>query len=281
MKTTAINYTQLYPGIEHAVATNAQWTYPNVNILRVDLTNPKISFLTTPADGLDFYGVRSTEFLKQQYNPVTMEAMFATNANFFDMQERNIAHGLLVSQGNVVFKDNARDPCSMLINQQNEAHLDVYPTGDEKAVSPASEHTYTAVSGNFILVQDGINVAPPPTTEDPQVAARTSIGISSPAGNGFPQYLFLVTIDGQDHSPVPKHHYYYGATYQDTADWQIAAGAWTALNLDGGGSTTMAQISGLLPPLQAWLMNQPHDDEGSNEILERYVCASFGVVVAK
>jgi exopolysaccharide biosynthesis protein len=280
MKTTTINYTQLYPGIDHATATNAQWTYPNVNILRVDLSNPNISFLTTPTAALDYYGVRSTEFLKQQYDPATMEAMFATNANFFDMDQRNLAYGLLVSQGDVVFPDNAGDPCTLLINQQNEAHIDVLAQGDEKTINPAAENTYTAVSGNFILVQDGNNVAPPPQTEDPEVAARTAIGISAPAGNGFPQYLFLVTIDGQDQSPVPPEPYY-GGTYQDTADWLIAAGAWTALNLDGGGSTTMAKINGLLPPLQASLMNQPHDDEGSMQIIERHVCASFGVVVGK
>ena len=278
MKTTTINYHNLYPGIDHAIATNAQWKYPNVNILRVDLSNPKISFLTTPTAALNPNGVRTTEFLKQQFQPATMAAMFATNANFFDMSQRDLAYGLLVSQGNIVFPDAISDPWVILINQQNQAYIDVFTqAGYENAA--AAGIPYTAAAGNFILVQDGNNVAPAPGLY-PDVAARTAIGLSQPGDNGYPQYLYLITVDGQDQSPVPPEPYY-GATYQDTADWLIAAGAWNALNLDGGGSTTMAKINGLLPPLQASLMNQPHDDEGSMQIIERYVCASFGVVVQK
>ena len=73
---------------------------------------------------------------------------------------------------------------------------------------------------------------------------------------------------------------YYGSTYQDAAEWLQHVGASEALNLDGGGSTTMAYIDpAAFAKNGAVLMNVPHDKEQDPTPIEREVCISFAVVV--
>ena len=69
---------------------------------------------------------------------------------------------------------------------------------------------------------------------------RTAVGFSQDSSK-----LFLVTVDGrQAHS--------LGMSLTELADFMIAAGVWQAVNLDGGGSTTMV--------LHNKVMNKPSDN---------------------
>ncbi|MBE2320134.1 phosphodiester glycosidase family protein [Solirubrobacter sp. CPCC 204708] len=80
-----------------------------------------------------------------------------------------------------------------------------------------------AVGGNVVLVQNGI---PQPAAGGEQ-APRTAIGFK----NGG-KTLMLVTADGRQSLVA-------GPTVRQTAELMADLGAETALNLDGGGSTTM------------------------------------------
>lgn len=79
-----------------------------------------------------------------------------------------------------------------------------------------------AIGGGQILVKDGI-VQPDSTTE---IAPRTAVGVTA-AGE-----LVMAQIDGRQsgHSK--------GATITQTAEFMASLGCVTALNLDGGGSST-------------------------------------------
>lgn len=79
------------------------------------------------------------------------------------------------------------------------------------------------VGGNKLLVRNGMAV---PQT-DRSVAPRTALGIKDGG-----KTLLLVTTDGRQ-TLVP------GRTLDSLADEMLGLGAQTALNLDGGGSTTM------------------------------------------
>jgi len=78
----SISWTNLYPGVDHATGTNPtdSPTPNNVNILRVDLTNPQIALTSTPKKLLSPEGVKTTEFLSEMFRS-DMLAMFAINAN--------------------------------------------------------------------------------------------------------------------------------------------------------------------------------------------------------
>jgi exopolysaccharide biosynthesis protein len=90
-----------------------------------------------------------------------------------------------------------------------------------------------------MLVNKGNNVAPAYNSGDPYILnynPRTAMGISkgcSDTKNATNCRMFLVTIDGRQ-SGWSK-----GVRLPALAGEEIRAGAWRAVNLDGGGSTTM------------------------------------------
>ncbi len=259
----------LYAGVSRAIGNQSyldaalpqQW----VNVIRVDLSQRGIGFLSTPSSQLQSSGVTVREFLAQNF-ATTSTAMLGTNANFFEYPDpRNVLYGYAVSNGEQVSAPDASSPWSLLIGPNNNASIQQI-NGSKQ---PAS--IYTAISGNVLLVQNGINVAPQWPYGGPMVAARTAVGIS-PSGT-TPPSLYLLTIDGLDTKDTGNT---YGARHCDTAAWLMAAGATDGFNLDGGGSTTMARIDGTTG--QAVLMNVPHGDD-VNAGSERPVGNSFAIVV--
>jgi exopolysaccharide biosynthesis protein len=97
------------------------------------------------------------------------------------------------------------------------------------------------MGAGIMLVQGGANVAPPYTTGDPYIYnynPRTAAGLTKGCSDTDPKTsckLILMTIDGRQKSSG----WSVGARFPFLADQLIAAGAWTAVNLDGGGSTSM------------------------------------------
>ncbi|TWP44383.1 multidrug transporter [Lentzea tibetensis] len=81
----------------------------------------------------------------------------------------------------------------------------------------------TAIGGNQLLVKDGVNVAP----ADP-LHPRTAVGFSADG-----RRMFLLTVDGR------QAPYLLGLNLRDLAEALREMGAHNALNLDGGGSSTM------------------------------------------
>lgn len=291
-----VNWVNQFKGVDYAQGINQDWAgdapdhAQNVNLLRIDLTSPHISFLVSPFDFLKPDGNKTTDFLDRYFDMGTMEAMYATNGNFFEfskVHERNLFFGLAVSEGNIISNPySGSAPYSLIINRKNGAII-VDSTTDTDAFLMQEGHVqpWTAVSGNCMLVTNGQITAPSPSSPlaKSPLAARTSIGLSEGISGGLPQYLFLLTIDGIDQQLLPSP--YYGATPEDAATWMQNAGAYNAIGLDGGGSTTMALISGLTPGLpQAKLVSSPHDKDSmsdENVIVERSVAVSFGVIVSK
>ena len=111
------------------------------------------------------------------------------------------------------------------------------------------------VAGNLMVLVNGV------ATQSAGVGnahPRTAVGISEDD-----RYLYMMTIDGRQ-SGVSE-----GADYKETADWLVRFGAYDGLNLDGGGSTTMAMDDGVGGYR---LLNVPSS-------AERWVGSSIGVRV--
>lgn len=81
----------------------------------------------------------------------------------------------------------------------------------------------TAIGGRQLLVENGRNVAP----ADP-LHPRTAVGFSRDG-----RKMYMLTVDGRQSA------YLQGLELDDLADAMIELGAHNALNLDGGGSSTM------------------------------------------
>jgi hypothetical protein len=81
-----------------------------------------------------------------------------------------------------------------------------------------------AIGGNLQLVRDGVVVA----HDDTEMHPRTAVGIDEDGGR-----ILLVVIDGR--SATSRGH-----TLLELAQLMVELGAESALNLDGGGSSTLA-----------------------------------------
>ncbi len=127
---------------------------------------------------------------------------------------------------------------------------------------PAGAHN--AVSGNQRLISGGANVTPNDsytTTLNP----HTAIGVN--ASNG---HIFFMTVDGRQTT------FSGGMRTDDMADILIDFGVTDAINLDGGGSTTLVFADGAGGAART--INSPSDDSTSqNRGSERQVANHFGV----
>jgi len=119
---------------------------------------------------------------------------------------------------------------------------------------------YTAISGDRMVVERGeASYGLDDTERDP----RTAIGINR---NG--RYLYLVVVDGR------QPFYSGGATFLELAKILVDQGAYFAMALDGGGSSTMVIEDENGKPL---VLNSPIDNYIPGR--ERPVANHFGVYI--
>jgi hypothetical protein len=103
-----------------------------------------------------------------------------------------------------------------------------------------SEPVQMAISGNVFLVRDGLlNV-----TDDREMHPRTAVGIDDDTGE-----VLMLAIDG-------RQSFSRGYTMVELANLMVELGADRALNLDGGGSTTMVTKR---PRGRIGVVNRPSD----------------------
>ena len=101
-------------------------------------------------------------------------------------------------------------------------------TASEYEAISAQNIIYEACGGGAVLVEDGAAVENPSnTSEDLAANPRTSVGVSEDG-----KTVWLAVIDGR------KSGYSGGYTLSELAQVMDALGCWSAINLDGGGSST-------------------------------------------
>jgi hypothetical protein len=101
----------------------------------------------------------------------------------------------------------------------------------------------TAVSGFAMVLDDGGVIV-----GNDSIHPRTGIGVSRDAS-----YVYFVVIDGRRHASQ-------GATTEEVGEWLLSFGAWDGINLDGGGSSTMARFDETAPGDGVKLVNSPVGD---------------------
>ncbi|MDQ0465388.1 exopolysaccharide biosynthesis protein [Caulobacter ginsengisoli] len=231
-------------------------------VLTIDLTAPGVGFTASTGGGSqDTRSATTGQFL------VASNTAVAINANLFwpccqdlgngGTSADTVLLGMVVAKGQQVSGQNI-DPF------EAGTALVTFGAGNQVAIQTPAVLTplngvVTAVAGTGIIVQQGQNNggAQNPRYADPfGSAARTMLGLSQDGDT-----LYLVTIDGKAGDSG-------GLTVPQAASVMICLNAWTAVNLDGGGSSSMVQSDG-----QGGynVLNNPSD--GSL----RFVGASLGV----
>ena len=133
-------------------------------------------------------------------------------------------------------------------------------------------NTIDVMGGSQILVQDGVNVAPAYHSGSPTVLnynPRTAVGITAGCSDTDPVTgcaMDLITVDGRQTSSGWSQ----GVRLPALANLLIHAGAWDALNLDGGGSTTMwvkqqGPYCQLFPVVGGCVVNRPATSSSGGE----------------
>ena len=229
----------------------------HVHVVQIDLRTPGLRFrLSPPAGPRETVRQTTLEFLEQE------RAQVAINAHFFlpfpSAEKESWLIGLAASDGRVYsgFESPeqafaiAGDATALNIDRENRAaivHRDPRSLDGKSVREPVA--LWTAVAGSAQIVTDGVNTVPVYVDrEHPDGAltpggpgdfsnekswysattARTAIGVSR---DGRTLTLFTVDVRGGSE----------GMRVGEVADVLMKDyGVWNALNLDGGGSTSMA-----------------------------------------
>ncbi len=194
--------------------------------LRVDLTNPEIKLFSTPKCSdcsADTRAENTSRFLERNDLQVAVNGGFYSSSGGLvniPLGTPENVFGLAISEGVVVSPaDSSEHRATLLFTSNN------IPTFLPNSASPDITGIHTAISGNRTLLIDGANAnTPNPGDRDP----RTGFGLSQDR-----RYLYLLTVDGRQNT------WSMGADWYETGEWLRRFGAWDAINVDGGGSTTM------------------------------------------
>ncbi|HMB25593.1 MAG TPA: phosphodiester glycosidase family protein, partial [Anaerolineales bacterium] len=149
-----------------------------------------------------------------------------------------------------VYSQKQPDRPTLYLNQKNEITVDT-----------AKGKVYNAISGERLLVSKGQKVG---GLDAEQRQPRTAVGINR---NG--RYMYLVVVDGREGASE-------GISFSELADLLISHGVYTAMNLDGGGSSTMV-IEGVNK--QPRVLNTPVNENTVGK--ERAVANHLGISLKK
>ncbi len=253
----------LFPGVEY-IRDVRQTPVPLViHVVRIDLTAPGIRFIVTPRQPVGEFEMtaRTTSAFLQEFG-----LQVAINADYFDPWR---------DYGIQDYYPHAGDGVNLRGVSINDGVIETYGYSENfQTLSILANHTIvigapdpqaiTAVSGYIVPVQHGEIVVPgdnPGYLESPH--PRTGIGVDQDQ-----RTLMLFVIDGR------QPNYSHGVTMAEFAEIMIAYGAVDALNLDGGGSSTLVVQGTDGTPL---VLNSPIHARIPG--LERPIGSHFGIYI--
>lgn len=232
---------QLYPGITYFRSVRLKPRLVILHAIRIDLTTPGLEFLVTPGDtsAEQPLAARTVSSFLQEY-----DLQVAVNGGYFTPWRSNslldyYPHtgdpvtplGFAASQG-IDYAKGVEDKVTLYISKDNQVTFNE-PEGQ----------VYNAISGDRIVLSNGDIASNLPEDDSPQ--PRTAIGIDREGEN-----LLILVADGR------QPFYSEGVTLAELASILAGYDMHTALNLDGGGSSTLA-VAGWFG--QANVLNSPID----------------------
>ena len=194
------------------------------HLVSIDLHNPTIQLLAYPtpeqvAEKYTFTGKTTWQFLQDT------GATVAVNANPFKapltqlLPHRSIV-GLFINQGHLISPALSRYS-ALCFEKQGQLWIPSI-ISDQTLYPPQTE---LALGGFFTILQEGQMQRMRACSLD----ARTAMGISQDK-----RYLFILYVEGENKKEST------GLTYEESALILQAAGAWDALQMDGGGSSALS-----------------------------------------
>jgi uncharacterized protein YigE (DUF2233 family) len=217
---------ELYEGVTYRRVVRYFPRLMIAHVLTIDTKAKGIDFLVTPPDseGETPLKARTTsQFLEEFRLQIAINGggfspwWSRSPADYYPHVGDPIApFGFTASEGEVYWTtaDTEGIPPALYISRRNALTFNNKPN-----------RVHTAISGDRMIVLKG-EIAP--DLDDQEVDPRTAVGINR---NG--RYVYLVVVDGR------QPFYSDGATFTELAHLLIDQGAFAAMSLDGGGSSTM------------------------------------------
>lgn len=187
-------------------------------VFEIDLTNPGVKVeVSTPNNAPTFAMQRMTQ--QATYEDFNGHKVWAgINADFYNMTT-GVPQGIVYKEG-LAIKTTVTDALNTFFAIQKDGKAVI---GDQEKYAVIKNNLQEAVGGRVILVQEGVISSQTNTTLEP----RTCIGVNQ-EGNK----VYMLVVDGRN------FHYSNGMNYTDLGKFMKALGAYDAINLDGGGSST-------------------------------------------
>ena len=231
------------------------------HILTIDTKAKGIEFLITPPDSegeMPLKARTTSQFLEDFDLQIAINGggfspwWSRSPADYYPHVGDPIAPaGFTASNGEVYWTTSETEgiPPALYISRRNVLSFNNKPN-----------RIHSAISGDRMILIKG-EVAP--DLDDQELDPRTAVGINR---NG--RYLYLIVVDGR------QPFYSGGATFTELAELFIEQGAFMAMSLDGGGSSTMVLEGEDGTPV---IMNSPIDHYIPGT--ERPVGTHFGVYI--
>ena len=194
-----------------------------IHVLTINLNTKGIRFLVTPPDAPNtdqpLKARTTSQFLEEFDLDIAVNGdgfspwWSHTLADYYPHVGDPVAPcGDTVSRGDYYWHSKALAP-TLYISSRNDVSFD------------APSRPFNAISGETLIVKRGVPIE---GLDNIKLHPRTAIGFSK---NG--KFLYILVIDGR------QLFYSGGITLAELADLMIAFGADFAMNLDGGGSSTL------------------------------------------
>ena len=229
----------LFPGIKHVFLDTKKPRPLKINVIRIDLTRGDLRFMTVkkdpdwgkPMPDFPALPIRTRRITTWQFMRNALdegrEMLVAVNATPWSPWKFPYTHkyaakmGLVISEGEKI--DGADGRPVFLITKKGEFLIRKIAATDD------TSRIRLALGGFSIILKNG-------TVRDDRrktLAPRTGYGLS-----GDRRYMFIITVDGR------MEGFSEGVTTGELGEWIRRYGAADALNMDGGGSTTLLVSDG-------------------------------------
>lgn len=229
---------ELFPGIRHAFVKTDRPRPLRINVILVDLKRKDLRFMTVKRDpdwGMPMpdypsmpIRVRRLTVWKFMDNALArgIDMLVAVNATPWGPWKPPYTHsyaakmGLVISDGDKIESANGRPV--FLITRKNEFQIRKIAKDED------TSDIQLALSGFIMILENGQVLKGPH-----KLAPRTAYGLSKDATK-----MLIMTVDGR------MKGYSEGVSTPELGEWMRKFGAYNALNMDGGGSTTLLVSDG-------------------------------------
>ena len=252
---------RLFPGIDYSRKVQLSPRPMIIHLIKIDTHKSKLRFLVTPPDNMGSQyplRARTTSQFLQEFGVQIAVLMVMVSRPGGRAAQRIIILMWAILSGHGAMRFQVAE--STGLSDAPVPTLYISKHNQMSFIAPGKP--FNAISGGRMLVKGG---DPIPGLDNITAQPRTAIGYSNSG-----RYLYLVVVDGRQ--PL----YSEGITLSELANLMISLGAQYAMNLDGGGSSTMV-VEG--KDGQPRILNSPIDNYIPGR--ERPVADHLGIYVTK